>query len=445
MQASWRRPNLGRAGVLAGLGALSAVGHVIYPVALGIATRGRRATPAAAPTAVPAQLPGVSVVVPAYLEQHVIAAKVADIEHQAYAGPVEVIVVADDPETYAAARRTDARVLHSGVRLGKSTAVNRGVRAARHEIVVLTDANTVLHPHALSALVRHFDDPQVGAVAGSKHVSDAAGQGFYWRFESWLKQRESLLGTTMGVVGELAAFRCAAFRPLPDRLVGDDLWLALDFIEQGWRVVFEPAARTTEDGSPRLSVEWERRTRIVAGTIEVIWRRRRLLVPGRSPVAWQLWGHKLLRSTVGPVAHVALLALAARTAPQSRLARAVLVGHVIAAGGLLRVAGGGTLPAPLQVPAQVLFLQAVALAGFSRYLRGDRPALWPKAERIAHRQVIPASSVTPASSVIPASQVIPTSSVTPATRPVAPRPARAVRVVGTPLSDVLRMPESAGQ
>lgn len=371
-------PWLGRRAVVTALAALAAAGHVGYPLLLLALTR--RRVPRSVPSTT--QWPGLSVVIPAYLEQNVIESKIADLARQNYPGPLDVVVVADDPETYRAASRSGARVLLSADRLGKSTAVNRGVAASEHEIVVLTDANTRLRPNALTTLVGHFADSTVGAVAGAKHVNDEAGQSFYWRFESELKRRESLLGTTMGLVGELAAFRRLLFRPLPEALVGDDLWLALDVIEQGRRVVFEPAAVAEEEGSPGVGIEWERRTRIVSGTLDGIWRRRRLLAPQQGLVAAQLWGHKLLRSSLGPLAHVGLLAYAAPAARCSWLARLFLLGHAVAGAGLVRVAAGGRLPTLLQLPAQVLFLQAVALGGLLRYLRGDRLGLWPKHVRL---------------------------------------------------------------
>lgn len=388
-----RDSGVGNRLLLGSLAALSASGHLGYPAVLAVAARDRH--PSLAPSVV--DWPDVTVVIPAYLEQNVIEAKVADVAAQVYPGKMQIIVVADDPATYAAAQPTGARVLLNQSRVGKSAAVNLGVAAADYEIVVLTDANSSLRPDALTALVRHFADPSVGAVAGAKHVLDGAGQGYYWRFESWLKRRESALGTTIGLVGELAAFRRAAFRSLPNSLVGDDLWFALDVIEGGYRVLFEPAAAAVEAASPTLGVEWERRTRIVSGTIDVIWRRRSLLVPGRSPVAGQLWGHKLLRSTVGPLAHLMLLGSAFRAARRSRLARLTVLGHGLGVVGIRHVARGGSLPGWLALPTQVLFLQAVALGGLLRYLRGDRPALWPKLERQSSVDFLPLPASMPAS------------------------------------------------
>jgi hypothetical protein len=250
--------------------------------------------------------------------------------------------------------------------------------------VVLTDANAELGPGSLTAAARHFEDQSVGAVAGEKQVDDPAGaQGFYWRFESWIKRCESVTGQTIGVVGEMLAFRRSAFTPLPRDTAVDDAWLALDVLEAGSRVVYEPRAYSIEESSSTLAEEWERRTRIVSGNLDTLWRRRHLLFPGAHPVTPQLWGHRLVRSSFGPMAHVALVAMSVPAARHSRLARVFLAGNAAGAASVAAVARGWSLPAPARLLAQVFFLQAVALGGVRRYLTSNNAAVWPKPERPA--------------------------------------------------------------
>lgn len=363
-------------------GAVLAVlgGPVIYPIWLAVRTRGRP-DPVPPPGHPDGRWPALAVVVPAYREEEVIAAKVADLRANGYPGPLEVVVVADDPATEAAAGRTGARVLAPGRRLGKSAALNLGVAAVEAPVVVLTDANAVLEPGSLARMARWFADPRVGAVAGEKR---AEAEGVYWRFESWLKQRESRLGSTIGLVGELAAVRRDLFRPLPADVAVDDLWIALDLAEQGRAVVYEPTAVAIEGESLPLRQVWERRTRVVAGALDVIVRRRHLLV-GHPPVSAQLWGHRLLRMTVGPVAHAGLLAVAARRAATDPGRHPVSVlfvaGHLLGAVAAALPPGGRPLPRVAATAGQVALLQAAGLGGLLRYLRGDRPALWPKPVR----------------------------------------------------------------
>jgi cellulose synthase/poly-beta-1,6-N-acetylglucosamine synthase-like glycosyltransferase len=330
----------------------------------------------------PETWPSMTALVSAYRETAVIAQKIDELSTAGYPGPLEIIIVADDPATAQAARRPGVTVLSSGVRLGKCEAVNRGVATARHDIVVLSDANAGLAPGALQAAARHFRNPTVGAVAGEKRVDDPAGvQSFYWRFESWLKRCESAIGQTIGVVGEMLAFRRDAFRTLPPDVAVDDAWLALDIAEAGLRVVYEPSAYSVESSSPTYGEEWERRTRVVAGNLDMLWRRRDALVPGALPVTPQLWGHRLVRSSFGPMAHAMLIVISIPAARRSWIARLFLAGNAAGVGSLVTVVRGGNPPAPVRLAAQVFFLQAVALGGIRRFLRGERPTRWPKPER----------------------------------------------------------------
>jgi poly-beta-1,6-N-acetyl-D-glucosamine synthase len=364
----------------AGVGALVATatfGHVIYPLWLWLRTRDAHA----ADPPERAEWPDVTVVVPAYLESGVVADKVRDTLDNGYPGSLEVVVVADDRETAEAASSTPAHVLSFEGRLGKAEAINRAAAASDSPVLVLTDANTKLAQGSLARLVRWFADPSIWAVAGEKAVLDGGGEAMYWRFESWLKRRESRTGTTIGLVGELAAFRRNRLRPLPNDLIVEDLWLALDVVEEGGRVVYEPTARAEELPSPSPRLDWQRRTRIVTGLLDVLWRRRRLLLPGTSPVTAQLWGHRLVRSSVGPIAHIGLLVYALRSAHRSWPARVLAATHVLGGVALVRMLQGTARTRLERAAAQVLYLQAVALAGTLRYLSGDRPALWKKTGR----------------------------------------------------------------
>jgi hypothetical protein len=309
-----------------------------------------------------------------------IDAKLDDLERANYEGERQIIVIADDAETADAARRPGVDLIEPQRREGKAAALNRGFAAAQHPIVVMTDANTMLAEGTLPALARWFADPEVGAVAGEKRIRDGR-EGAYWRYESWLKQRESMAGGTIGLVGELAAVRREAFKQLPADIAVDDLWIALDVIEQGLRIVYEPSAIAIEDASESWQEDWERRTRVVSGAFDVLWRRRGMLAPSRGAVAVELWGHRLLRQSLGPVAHALLVCIACRDVARSRVAFAFLAGHLFAGRALMRSLDRRDVSRAEAFAAQVLFLQAVAFGGMARRLRRDALALWPKQAR----------------------------------------------------------------
>jgi cellulose synthase/poly-beta-1,6-N-acetylglucosamine synthase-like glycosyltransferase len=361
---------------IAALVGIASFGHVLYPAWLGFKTRAKRDPEPPSPET----WPGLTVLVPAYRERKVIKSKVEDAFANGYPGPLQVLVVADDPQTARAASSTEADVIVSDGRQGKASAVNRGLEQAQHEIVVLTDANASLASGTLAALARWFEDPSVGAVAGEKRVLDQS-EALYWKFESWLKRRESRLGTTIGLVGELAALRRAAVTPVPPDLIVDDLWLAIELTSAGHRIVYDASAVATENGSASLADEWERRTRNVAGALDAIWRQKHLLARGGSPLTPQLWGHRLVRLAFGPAAHLSLLAVALASARRSRPAALFCLGHAVAAAALLRKQRAAQLSPPERLLAQVLFLQAVGLRGTLRWLAGDHASTWRKKER----------------------------------------------------------------
>jgi hypothetical protein len=380
------------------LAAAASTGQVLYPAWLALASRRKEAAPVPAPR----QWPAVTVLVAAYGEADCIGDKVRDVLANGYPGFLDVMVVADaDVETAARAEKAGATVVTADDRLGKAQALNLGFSKVTAPVVVLSDANNIIAPGAIAALVRYLDDPHVGAVAGEKVEADGAGEDLYWRFESWLKQREWRLGTTIGLVGELAAIRTDAWRPIPPDIAIDDLWTALELSERGYAIAYEPSAKAFEPSELTLRQQWGRRTRNVAGALHVFMRRRSQLGPAGGLVAVQIWGHRLARYTVAPLAHVALLAVAARRARTSRLAKLFLLGHGVAVWTLARRAASEAVPrenggaseaaevsrsagVPDRVAhglAQAVFLDAVALGGMIRYLRGDRPTRWTTVRR----------------------------------------------------------------
>ena len=369
--------------------AAAAAGPLFYPAWLAWRTRNLKEQPRPEP----ASWPPLSVVVPAYRESAVISAKVRNVQENGYPGPLQILVVAEDEETANLAREQGAEVLSPSERLGKAGALNAGFAAAWAPIVVFTDANALLVEGSLTRMAAWFEDETIGAVAGEKRlVGGEHGQGLYWEYESWLKQHESLLGTTIGLVGELGALRRDLFRPLPDDVVVDDLWLALDVIEAGAGIRYEPTAIAEEHGSSGLSGEWERRTRVICGALDVLWRRRATLAGGPDHTSVQLWGHRLGRFAIGPVAHAGLLARALVFYPTSIWGRTVIALHTFFAGSVARWVTGAELSRIERASTLTLFLQATGVGGVLRYLRGDRPSRWPKADRNGSPTMEPAES-----------------------------------------------------
>jgi glycosyltransferase involved in cell wall biosynthesis len=241
--------------------------HVGYPVAAAVAARLR-------PRRVNAreELPTVTAVVAAHDEETVIERRLDNLLEQDYPADRVEIVVASDAST----DRTDSLVEEiSGreprVRLlrcergGKVAAQNRAVRETSGEILAFTDAATEWAPDALRKLVRSFADPEVAYVTGG-HVYRAADgtnrEGTYWKYEHWLRQNESRLGSITGGIGPIYAVRREDYVEVDPRF-GHDLAFPYLMVQRGKRAVYDPEALAYEKPSRDLEDEYRRKVRML--------------------------------------------------------------------------------------------------------------------------------------------------------------------------------------
>ena len=265
--------------------------------------RGRKTPPT-----VQADDPFVSIIVPVHNEQQKISGKLGDCLDLLYPTNKLEIIVACDGSTDGtkeivlrfAARDSRIRWTESGKRVGKSGVQNLAAAQARGDVLFFTDANTAMTPGVLRTMVDVFADPAVGLVTGTVHFGhpqDAVekGQGFYWRYELFLRAAESDLGILATGSGQALAIRRKLFQPLPD-CYGDDCIMPLDVRLQGYKVIQERDA-TVFDAMPH-SIQGELRARIRmtarnwTGTLA----RPRILNPLHFPAtSLGLVSHKLLR------------------------------------------------------------------------------------------------------------------------------------------------------
>ena len=352
-----------------------------YPLLIGLLARF-----AHRPVRQAAITPAVTLLIPAYNEAAVIARKIEnslalDYPHDR----VEIVVVTDGsddgtPGIVTSYAIQGVRLYHQPQRQGKMAAVNRVMPLVGGEIVVFSDANAVVEPGALRALVRNFADPSVAGVAGEKRVL-GGGEGFYWRYESFLKRCDSALSSVMGAAGELFAVRRSLFEPPPQDTLLDDFVISLRLVEAGWRFVYEPEAVVAEQPSPTLAGEWRRRVRMAAGGFQSMRRLPGLLSPARGWVAWQYISHRVLRWAVTPFLLPAVYGfnLLLLDQPFYRLLFLVqTLFYAIASVGWALVRHGNPCR-PVYIVFYFCFTNVAALAGFWRYVTGTQPVTWSKA------------------------------------------------------------------
>ncbi len=330
--------------------------------------------------------PSVSVVVPAHDEKDVIRDRVENLLALEYPPDRLEVVVASDASTDGtdaiveeiAAR--DARVtLLRCPRGGKVAAQNAAVRRSAAEIVAFSDANAVWAPDALRKLVRNFADPDVAYVCGRLRLEEPDGtnrEGVYWRYELWLRERESRLGSVTGGNGAIYALRRSDYIEVDPRF-GHDLSLPYLLAQRRRRAVYEPEALAVEKPSRDLEDEYGRKLRM----FEQAWLTvctGGLLRGGGALYRLELVSHRILRYSTG-LLHVVLLASNLGLARSGRVYRLGLVAQLtwlgLAATGRLR------LPVPgARIAYYYLLVTWATVASLVRCLRDGAPALWDKAE-----------------------------------------------------------------
>jgi cellulose synthase/poly-beta-1,6-N-acetylglucosamine synthase-like glycosyltransferase len=327
-------------------------------------------------------LPSVSLIVPAYDEEEVIAAKVANALALDYPRELLQVIVASDGSADATAER--AREAGADLILelepgGKVAALNAGAEQATGELLAFSDANSEWEPDALRRLVEAFADPAVGYVCGQVRFLDAGGdnlEGAYWHYEMAVRQMESALAGVTAGNGAIYAVRRDAYVALAPS-GSHDLSFPFLLARRGLRSLYAPSARAEEKMVPTLEGEFARKRRMMVGLWDIVVGEEMLAPRGYSPLfAFELASHRLLRY-LSPFLHViALLAnvpllghgwvYTATFAAQLALLGAALLGRVLPL-------------APLRVARYYVMTTASIAAGLWDRWRRGAPGRWEKA------------------------------------------------------------------
>jgi cellulose synthase/poly-beta-1,6-N-acetylglucosamine synthase-like glycosyltransferase len=263
----------------------------------------------------------VTLLIAAYNEEKVLREKIENSLALRYGGLLEILVASDGSAdgTDGIARSFAAqgvRLFRNPDRSGKAGLLRRAMEGVTSEVVVFSDANTFYDPDAVTALVRRFADPEVGAVTGAVRLLDPFASAkddetWLWRLEKRTMAYESAVGSCVGVDGAMVAVRRELVPEFKDGTVLDDFVLAMSVANSSRRVVFEPNAGGREDSVASLRGEFERRARILAGILQLYAGRMGLPLLS-SGLVGRFLCHKVLRwcaplSSLCFVLHLVLL------------------------------------------------------------------------------------------------------------------------------------------
>lgn len=335
-----------------------------------------------------------TVVIPAYNEAKILQDKIRNTLALDYPENLKQIIVitdgSEDDNTMLGRRFPQILHLHQPERRGKMAAIDRAMEFISTDIVVFTDANTTLNQEALSAIARHFDDPNVGMVAGEKRVlaSEKSGveatEGLYWKYESWLKKLDSDVGSVVGAAGELFAMRTSLFIPLPPDTILDDFMLSMHVLQQGFKIVYEPEAYAMENSSLNLREEWKRKVRISAGGIQSILRSLPMFNFSKfGVISYSFILHRVARWTVAPLTVFTLLVSSVILGFSNPIFLPIsLASIMLSALTAFAIINGRMLKSKILYPfVYFLFMNFAVIAGWIRFARGGQSAIWEKAQR----------------------------------------------------------------
>ena len=354
-----------------------------YPLLLAIPGMFRR--PRGSVAAV-GPLPRISVLIAARNEEKDIDWKIRETLGWDYPPDrLEIVVASDASEDHTdeiIQSIRDPRLIFVRMpqRSGKIIALNHLAALAQGDVLFFTDANTSIGPLCAQKMVRHFADPRVGCVTGwegcgpgdnqSLTVAGLASLGY----EASLNSLESRLGSVLVCDGSIFCIRACLYRQLhPD--LANDLELPLWIGSQGYALLYESAARSTENATSSPSEEFQRRRRICAQGLLGLWTLKHLLDGMR---AWQFFSRKFLRwLTLVPLVMVLLSTLFLRSNPYfGFLLVAQIAFYTLAAIGWLFAARNRKASGVFSMPFYFLLLSFGALVGIIEACFGRRFSVW---------------------------------------------------------------------
>lgn len=347
-------------------------------------------------------LPRVTLAIPAYNEISCIEAKLKNSYSLDYpSDKFEVLLVTegsnDGTTEYVLSKLTTyptMKLIGGATRRGKIEAMNMAVKTIEPSIVIFTDANTILNNQAIKNIVRHFQDPNVGAVAGEKRISTegseaaaGAGEGLYWKYESVLKKLDTQLYSVVGAAGELFAVRTKLFGEVEKDTLLDDFMVSLRIAADGYRVIYEPDAYASERPSFSIHDEMKRKIRIASGGFQSIARLGFLWnIFKYGLLSFQYVSHRAMRWAVAPfcLPLIFLLNLALIIFNPTPLYQLFMIGQF--AFYLLAIIGYYFENKKIRikllfVPFYFSFMNYCAIKGYLRYRDGLTSGIWEKVKR----------------------------------------------------------------
>ena len=242
--------------------------------------------------------PFVSVIIPVFNEAKIIERSVKSLLKLDYPN-FEIIIVndgsTDNTKEVAEALIGFSKGVHKEVKIslinkpngGKSTALNLGIKMSDAEFILCMDGDSLLTPSSLKMAVRHFVNPEIGAVAGNVKVLNRG------KFFTDLQALEYLEGLNMArsaqssiklvniIPGPIGLFRKKAIISAgfyASDTFAEDADLTLRILSKGWKISYEPNSISFTEAPVKLQQLLKQRYRWTRGILQSIRKHKKLLI-----------------------------------------------------------------------------------------------------------------------------------------------------------------------
>lgn len=254
-------------------------------------------------------LPTITIVMPAYNEQHWISEKIRNLAILDYPmNRLNIIIACDGCTDNTAAsaqyiasnpecQHLSIEVREFKVNRGKVAVLNDVLKDINDDLIALSDVSALISVDALLIAAMHFNDPEVGVLNGHYYLLNPSsiGEKTYWQYQNYIKKSEAQLGSTLGAHGAFYIFRRSLFTPLDPDTINDDFILPMKIVAKGYRAKYESRIKVLELEHIGDDMDHYRRRRIAAGNFQQVLRLKNLMLPKYGGIAFAFISGKGLR------------------------------------------------------------------------------------------------------------------------------------------------------
>ena len=335
-------------------------------------------------------LPKISIFIPAYNEENVIADKINNCLELEYPfDSFEILVLTNgctDKTEEIASSFVDSRlkVINFKEKVGKVAALNHAVPNSSGSILLFTDANAFYKKDAVKRMVRAFNNPKIAGVCGCLTYNDGTTEvssdveTVYWKYENKIKELESTANTLVAANGSIYAIRREYYESIDEDLA-DDFVIPIRIAKARKKLIFEKKAEAYEKLPEKQIEEFSRRVRIINQGYRATIKNGKEIIQAGPLFVYEFLCHKVLRWLV-PVFMILIFMSNIFLLNQSFYRYLFYLQAIFYMLALVGIFKGGKIRIKLiKVITYFCLLNAAALIGLFSFLFNIKYITWEKA------------------------------------------------------------------